>query len=180
MPDTGAPWNIPYVEATDLVRDWPTDSEALAEAIADGLDAAGIVKQVVSVIPTTMFSTTSSSFVDVTNYTASITPTADDSTILGFIGCRYSNTTGSTSSAQILRDATAISLSNNDETFSNPSANGSFEDIAVFFTDSPATTSALTYKLQIKTSAGQLHIGRRGADTGGQLNGSLVLVEVAA
>lgn len=41
MPDTGAPWNIPYVEATDLVSDWPTDSLALANAIDAGLDAAG-------------------------------------------------------------------------------------------------------------------------------------------
>jgi len=41
MPDTGAPWNIPYVESTDLVSDWPTDSLALANAIDSGLDAAG-------------------------------------------------------------------------------------------------------------------------------------------
>jgi len=40
MPDTGAPWNIPYVAGTDLVRDWPTDSQDLAEAIADALDNA--------------------------------------------------------------------------------------------------------------------------------------------
>jgi len=44
MPDTGAPWNIPYVAGTDLVSDWPTDSQTLAEAIADGLDvASGLV-----------------------------------------------------------------------------------------------------------------------------------------
>jgi hypothetical protein len=41
MPDTGAPWNIPYVDPTDLVRDYPQASEDLADAIADGLDAAG-------------------------------------------------------------------------------------------------------------------------------------------
>ena len=41
MPDTGAPWNIPYVEAADLVSDWPADSLALANAIDAGLDAAG-------------------------------------------------------------------------------------------------------------------------------------------
>ena len=41
MPDTGPPWNIPYVEPTDLVRDYPQASEDLADAIADGLDAAG-------------------------------------------------------------------------------------------------------------------------------------------
>ena len=34
MPDTGAPWNIPYVAASDLVADWPTDNQTMAEAIA--------------------------------------------------------------------------------------------------------------------------------------------------
>ena len=41
MPDTGAPWNIPYVASTDLVSDWPADSLALANAIDSGLDATG-------------------------------------------------------------------------------------------------------------------------------------------
>jgi hypothetical protein len=27
MPDTGAPWNIPYVESADLVSDWPAGRE---------------------------------------------------------------------------------------------------------------------------------------------------------
>jgi hypothetical protein len=40
MPDTGAPWNIPYAAPADLVRDWPALSEDVAEAIADGLSAA--------------------------------------------------------------------------------------------------------------------------------------------
>ena len=38
MPDTGAPWFIPYVENTDLVSDWPTDSLALANAIVAALE----------------------------------------------------------------------------------------------------------------------------------------------
>jgi len=52
MADTGAPWNIPYVESTDLVRDYPTDSLALADAIADGLDAAGGLVAVKTVVKT--------------------------------------------------------------------------------------------------------------------------------
>jgi hypothetical protein len=40
MPDTGAPWNIPYAAPADLVRDWPALSEDVAEAVADGLEAA--------------------------------------------------------------------------------------------------------------------------------------------
>ena len=38
MPDTGAPWFIPYVESTDLVSAWPTDSLALANAIVAALE----------------------------------------------------------------------------------------------------------------------------------------------
>jgi hypothetical protein len=41
VPDTGAPWNIPYAAPADLVKDWPALSEDVAEAVADGLDAAG-------------------------------------------------------------------------------------------------------------------------------------------
>ena len=40
MPDTGAPWNIPYVESADLVSDWPADSLLVANAVAAGLSAA--------------------------------------------------------------------------------------------------------------------------------------------
>jgi hypothetical protein len=41
MPDTGAPWNIPYVESADLVSDWPADSLLVANAVAAGLSAVG-------------------------------------------------------------------------------------------------------------------------------------------
>jgi hypothetical protein len=38
MPDTGAPYFIPYVEPTDLVRDYPDASEDLALAIVAALE----------------------------------------------------------------------------------------------------------------------------------------------
>ena len=41
MSDTGAPWNLPYPLASDLVRDGADAIKDLAEATADGLDAAG-------------------------------------------------------------------------------------------------------------------------------------------
>ena len=50
MPDTGAPWNIPYVETTDLVSDWPADSLLVANAVAAGLSAAGGLVEVKSAI----------------------------------------------------------------------------------------------------------------------------------
>jgi hypothetical protein len=50
MPDTGAPWNIPYVESADLVSDWPADSLLVANAVAAGLSAAGGLVEVKSAI----------------------------------------------------------------------------------------------------------------------------------
>ena len=50
MPDTGSPWNIPYVEAADLVRDWPADSLLVANAVAAGLTAANGLVAVKSAI----------------------------------------------------------------------------------------------------------------------------------
>jgi len=59
MPDTGAPWNIPYVAESDLVRDFPTDDEAQATAIAAGLSAAGGLV----VVKTALFASTQSASV---------------------------------------------------------------------------------------------------------------------
>jgi len=81
MPDTGAPWNIPYVESTDLVSDWPTDSLALADAIADGLDGAGGTKQVVIAEYGTRTSTSgTNAYSDI--FTLDITPKSATSTLI--------------------------------------------------------------------------------------------------
>jgi hypothetical protein len=50
MPDTGPPWNIPYVDDSDLVRDFPTADEAQALAVAAGLTSAGGLVEVKSVL----------------------------------------------------------------------------------------------------------------------------------
>jgi hypothetical protein len=50
MPDTGAPWNLPYPAPTDLVRDGAQNFEDLADAVATGLSAAGGLVAVKSAI----------------------------------------------------------------------------------------------------------------------------------
>ena len=56
MPDTGAPWNIPFLDGTELVRAYPDFSEDLADAVADGLSAAGGLVAVKHVLKTDPFS----------------------------------------------------------------------------------------------------------------------------
>jgi hypothetical protein len=50
MADTGLPWELPYPVDTDLVRDGASAIQALAEATADGLDAAGGLVEVKTVV----------------------------------------------------------------------------------------------------------------------------------
>jgi hypothetical protein len=83
MPDTGAPWNIPYAANSDLVSAWPALSEDIADEVAAGLDSvlAGTIRQVVRATDATLRTTSSSTFVDA-SISVTITPQYDDSQIL--------------------------------------------------------------------------------------------------
>ena len=93
MPDTGAPWNIPYVESTDLVSDWPADSLALANAIDSALDIANTSGGLISVKSAT-FTGTQTASVAAGGNTAitslSISHAVDDAAnkviLMGFLG----------------------------------------------------------------------------------------------
>ena len=95
MPDTGAPWNIPYVENADLVRDWPADSLLVANAVAAGLSAAGGLVEVKTAIYTGVqsASVTAGSNVAVTNVsiTHEVADAANTLIISGFIGTAASS-----------------------------------------------------------------------------------------
>ena len=172
MPDTGAPWNIPYVENADLVRDWPADSLLVANAVAAGLSAAGnagIGSNVASVTKTDVFSTTSSSLTPVTGLTVSITPTTNTSKILVLVGVTgmTSDAAGSEDSGFVLlRGATEIARSSGGDSawtmqLSQRSSPGAFSVNGGFaHLDSPATTSATTYSVSVAAGGGTLYINR--------------------
>jgi hypothetical protein len=81
MPDTGLPWEIPYAAPSDLVRDWPALSEDIAEAVADGLDDATTILQVVSSVYGTR--TTTSNINDWTTiFSLNVTPKSATSDLI--------------------------------------------------------------------------------------------------
>ena len=98
-------------------------------------------------------STTSSAFSDVTGVNLSITPSATSSKIL-IMYSLYSIITTSTHGGafQLVRNSTAL----NTPTATNQSyidgANQSYTNTASQYEDSPATTSATTYKIQIRSN----------------------------
>ena len=69
----------PYVESSDLVANYPAVSLALAEHIDD---LPSTILQVVRATDTTNRTTTSSSYVDVTGMTVTITPNSDTSNVM--------------------------------------------------------------------------------------------------
>ena len=154
MPDTGAPWNIPYVEAADLVSDWPADSLALANAIDAGLDAAGnagIGSNVVESFTTTSFTVSSSTLVT-TGRSVVITPSSATSKIL-VIGIAYSgriSATGPFFSIAADRGGTVITP----ESKATSSNLNNRVPLSFTFLDSPGSASAQTYTLMAAVAAG--------------------------
>ena len=200
MPDTGAPWNIPYVESSDLVSDWPADSLALANAIDAGLDAAyaGIGTNVVQTVKSDTFTTSSTTLVDVTGMSATITPTSATSKVLVIVSMHIGFGSGANGyGLNLLRDSTIVAQGDADGirprmTFGfgadNPASavDRSMVHAGITLLDSPATTSATTYKVQAIIDVGPLHVNRSdddrndGSQIGQRTVSSITAIEVAA
>lgn len=151
------------------------------------LAPTGSVLQVVSTTRNTTSSSGSatSSFVDITGMTASITPTSTSSKILVLCDIYVGNSTasGAFNFAQMVRGSTAIgvgtggTINSSGQTYITDA--GRIEPIAMSVLDSPATTSATTYKLQYRTTAGTIYLNRRGTDTTYITASTITLMEIA-
>ena len=112
--------------------------------------SSGVVLQVVNATYGTATSTSSSTYSD-TGLTVSITPKFSTSKILVFVNlASCGKSTGNTFiSARLLRNSTAILGFDDSAVYTN---GGSTEEyigsISTTYLDSPATTSATTYKVQ--------------------------------
>ncbi len=150
--------------------------------------AGGKLLQVVSAATTTEAAITSTSYTD-TNITATITPTSATSKILVMLNYTQNLRNASAvyvfASAQLLRGASAIQVwgdrPNDDSYFSIIERGGSASvtqlatTSTMAYLDSPATTSATTYKLQAKMKYGGTIFFQRDS-----LPSSIVLMEIGA
>ena len=152
----------------------------------------GTVLQVLSTTKTDTFSTTSTSFTDITGLSISITPSSATSKIL-VMASLCGGVNGGTNAAQyrLVRGSTAIAVADaaGSRTQSTSALNYQIDanriDSYTFQTlDSPATTSATTYKVQIITSASTAYINRSFNDTDlavwGRTVSTITVMEVAA
>jgi len=134
---------------------------------------SGVI-QVKSTTKTDTFTTTSSSMTDVTGLSVTITPTSASNLILVNLSLSACGPTGSAAlQGQLVRGSTAIALGDTAGSRTQTTINNlenpapSALSLNVMFLDSPATTSATTYKLQIRSnsSPATVFVNRSSTDT---------------
>lgn len=137
----------------------------LTAAQLNDLRGAFRVLQVVTADKLDVFTTSSTSYVDVTGWAATITPSATSSKILVMYSTTTSNNSGAYTGYQIVRGATPVG--NGTASGSRIAANKGYYDatgsggvsMMGHYLDSPSTTSATTYKIQTRVHANTLTIG---------------------
>ena len=151
------------------------------------------IVQVVATPKYNTFSTSSNSFVDVNDLNVTITPKSSSNKILIMVDIKCgSSTNGAEYFARLLRGSTLIyggNSSGREECFygtEDTEDQFRMDHAGANFLDSPSTTSATTYKVQIRNNntGHTIYINRTGADTnsGGypRTASSIIAMEVEA
>ena len=157
----------------------------------------GGIIQVKQTVKTDSFSSTgTTSFVDVPNLSASITPTSTSSKILVLYDLSWSSSDGHIT-CRLMRDSTMIKVGDADGNRTRATGHrhegggqsGDKYDIDVCsgtILDSPATTSSVTYKFMVRTNSNgnNVMVNRSGNDANydweGRTASSITLMEVSA
>jgi hypothetical protein len=171
-----------------------TAGQVLTAAQMNNLRGAFRVLQVVSTTKTDTFTTSSTTLVDVTGLSASITPSATTSKVLVIVHMTTALDGAATNGvyATLLRGATPISVGDASGSRAQvttdqgvTSFSNGINNLAFIYLDSPATTSATTYKLQVRSeTAAALYVNRSRNDANnsgvGRGTSSITVMEISA
>ena len=173
------------VRGSGLVSKLGTDGQVLTSAGAgqppafEDAAGGGKILQVVSGVATSAQEITSTTFVDVTDVTADITPAATSSKVLVIV-CSQFSTPESTyqGSYTLLRDAVDLGDSTGGIGGMNcgPGDNRYSGNMGFTIVDSPSSVSTLTYKLQAKKQTGGTSFNVNAQD----VPSTIVLMEIGA
>lgn len=149
--------------------------------------AGGKVLQVVSAFKDDAFTTTSTTYVDVTGLSATLTPATTSSKILIMVSIKLSQSTASErAQVTIKRGTTEIANSPTGfDGFCTYNLTGSPMGVILYpsnivYLDSPATTSSTTYKVQLQASAGTATVNREGHNSTVRGTSSITVLEIGA
>jgi len=140
----------------------------MTRAVNTALAGSGGVLQVVSTTKTDTFSSSATAYTDITGLSLSITPTSASSRIL--LIAAVSAVEGASNSLYLryVRNSTAIGVgaaagvrtpATSGIRYPSSDAGGA-GSVTMVFTDSPADTSAITYKIQVGIQGGTAYVNR--------------------
>jgi len=186
-PNLGTPSTLVLTNATGLPAAQLTGTQTIPRSTLP----TGSVLQVLQAVKVDTFSSTAAAWTDVTGISISITPTSSTSKVL--VICNWSVGIDGSSNpdimARLVRNSTAIALGNNGGTdyltaipiSGTQSTNTTFSN-SVTYLDSPATTSATTYKLQMRnwSNSATWYVGQRGLNTSFIIPSFITVMEIAA
>ena len=147
--------------------------------------------QVISTVKTDTATTTTTSYADITGMSVTITPTSSSNKILVFAKLAIAAQSGTNrAGVRLVRGSTAIFIGDaaGSRTPASSSAtavnNDDINDLNICFLDSPATTSATTYKIQwLTTGSGTIAINRSINDSDSAANyrtaSSITVMEIS-
>ena len=145
------------------------------DGLVSGTGIGGGIIQVKSATKTDTFTTQSTSLVDVPGLSVSITPTRSDSKILVMVSIAMGQATANFSYGCLIRGSTRIFVGDtrgnraNMSLMSYDASNSGICNLQSFtHMDAPATTSAVTYKMQVRcATSGTTTVNRSHRDTNG-------------
>ena len=177
---TLAEGQLAYIEASNIVQYY--DGSAWA-TLAPTTSA---VVQVKSTAKTDTFTTTSTSFTDVTGLTVSITPTSASNKIYVIASVAVGGAGSTQRGLRLARGGTGINVgdaggSRTQAQWGSYGGQGANEvdGVIMAFLDSPATTSSTTYSVQAQTNDGNtVSVNRFGTEGGYNMSSSITVMEV--
>ena len=155
---------------------------------SDKIHIPGHVVQVVSAIKDDKQTVTSTSFLDVTGLSVSITPTSSTSKVLVLFNGHGGHDNTNYFLWNIVRGSTTLAqpagsnpypATMNSYTGDSVSSGSAFQNLGMTFLDSPATTSATTYKIQVRTTGGTATVNGRPSNTNGAAVSTITVMEIA-
>ena len=154
----------------------------------------GGIVQVKQTVKTDTFTTSSTSYTDITGLSVSITPKFNTSKILVMMHVNLGHTNYVSGFLRLMRDSTPISVADADGdrivstvAMADDPVDDEINCYSATFLDSPSTTSATTYKVQLTTESsgntGEVYVNRSGQDADNVQNArtvsSITVMEVS-
>jgi hypothetical protein len=179
-----------YETVTNLVRIW---NGTAWKTLSYSDYTSGSVIQLTSVTKTDTFTASTTTYTDITGMSASITPTSASSKVFVLVNIQGANNVDvDTATMRLMRDSTAIAIGDaagsrvvGTAALSGGADPNVMSTNSISFLDSPATTSATTYKIQGRSNqtAAAFFINRSRFDTDGTVAvrgvSTITLMEIA-